>query len=62
MTTIYMRNVHYLLLFWYDVLLINSLAAAHCFPMLAPQHGPALFGLLVYMPCGRTVAPVPDWP
>jgi hypothetical protein len=42
--------------------LVNPLAATFCFPILAVEHGSALFGLLVYMPRVRTVAPAQDSP
>ncbi len=41
---------------------VNPLAATPLFsPVLAPQHGPTLSGLMVYMPWGRAVVPAPDF-
>jgi hypothetical protein len=41
-------------------LLVNPLAATPLFPHVSSVARAALFGLVVYMPRGRTVAPAPD--
>jgi hypothetical protein len=41
-------------------LLVNPLAATPFFPCVSSLARAALFGLVVYMPRGRTVAPAPD--
>jgi hypothetical protein len=50
---------HHLLLVICFVL-VNPLAATPLFPHVSSLARAALFGLVVYMPRGRTVAPAPD--
>jgi hypothetical protein len=52
---------HHLLLVMFSFVLVNPLAAT---PLFSPSSlaRAALFGLVVYMPRGRTVAPAQDSP
>jgi hypothetical protein len=61
----YLQNVsanHHLLLVIFSFVFVNPLAATPLFPHISSLARAALFGLVVYMPRGRTVAPAPDSP
>ena len=61
----YLQNVsavHQFLLVIFSFLFVNPLAATPLFPHVSSLARAALFGLVVYMPRGRTVAPAPDSP
>ncbi|EFX82652.1 hypothetical protein DAPPUDRAFT_101321 [Daphnia pulex] len=53
-------NHHLLLVICF--VLVNPLAATPLFPHVSSVARAALFGLVVYLPRGRTVAPAPDSP